>query len=147
MASIHKEVVVDAPPEAVWDAVRDIGAVHARLARGFVVDTRLEGDSRLVTFDGGFVARERIVDVDDGSRRLAYSVIEGRPTHHNASIQVFAEAGGRSRIVWIADLLPNEIAGVIGGMMEQGCASMKQTLEEASAAQSRGPNRSGAKAG
>jgi uncharacterized protein YndB with AHSA1/START domain len=136
MASIHKEVVVDAPPEAVWEAVRDIGAIHERLARGFVVDTRLEGDSRLVTFDGGFVARERIVDVDDGSRRLAYSVIEGRPTHHNASIQVFPEAEGLSRIVWIADVLPNEIAGVIGGMMEKGCAAMKQTLEQSSAARS-----------
>jgi hypothetical protein len=133
MASIHKEVVVDASPEAVWDAVRDIGAIHERLARGFVVDTRLEGDSRLVTFNGGLVARERIVDVDDASRRLAYSVIEGRPTHHNASIQVLPEAG-RSRIVWIADVLPNEIAGVIGGMMEKGCAAMKQTLEESSAA-------------
>ena len=133
MASIHKEVVVDASPEAVWDAVRDIGAIHERLARGFVLDTRLEGDSRLVTFNGGLVARERIVDVDDNSRRLAYSVIEGRPTHHNASIQVLPEAG-RSRIVWIADVLPNEIAGVIGGMMEKGCAAMKQTLEESSAA-------------
>ena len=133
MASILKEVVVHASPEAVWDAVRDIGAIHERLARGFVLDTRLEGDSRLVTFNGGLVARERIVDVDDNSRRLAYSVIEGQPTHHNASIQVLPEPGGRSRIVWIADVLPNEIAGVIGGMMEKGCAAMKETLEESSA--------------
>ena len=134
MASIHKEVVADAAPHEVWEAVRDIGAIHTRLARGFVLDTALEGDSRLVTFNGGLTARERIVDVDDQSRRLAYSVVEGRPTHHNASIQVFPEAGGRSRIVWIADVLPNEIAGVIGGMMEKGCAAMKQTLEETSAA-------------
>ena len=134
MASIHKEVVVDSPADSVWDAIRDVGAIHERLARGFVVDTRLESDSRVVTFDGGFVARERIVDVDDRSRRLAYSVIEGPPTHHNASIQVFPAAGGGSRIVWIADLLPNEIAGVIGGMMEKGCTAMKQTLEESSAA-------------
>jgi len=134
MASIHKQVTVDAPPEAVWDAIRDVGAIHTRLARQFVVDTRLEGDSRLVTFTGGMVARERIVDVDDSTRRLAYSVVDGRPTHHNASIQVFPEAGRRSRIVWIADLLPNDLAPVIGGMMEQGCAAMKKTLEEASAA-------------
>lgn len=138
MASIHKEVVVHASPEAMWDAVRDIGAIHERLARGFVVDTRLEGDSRLVTFDGGLVARERIVDVDDNSRRLAYSVIEGPPTHHNASIQVLPEPGGLSRIVWIADVLPNDIAGVIGSMMEKGCAAMKQTLEESIAARSAG---------
>jgi uncharacterized protein YndB with AHSA1/START domain len=134
MASIHKQIVIDAPPDAVWDAIRDVGAIHTRLARQFVVDTRLEGDSRLVTFSGGMVARERIVDVDDSRRRLAYSVVEGRPTHHNASIQVLAEAAGGSRIVWIADLLPNDLAAVIGGMMEQGCAAMKKTLEESSAA-------------
>jgi uncharacterized protein YndB with AHSA1/START domain len=131
MASIHKEVVVEAPPEAVWDAIREVGAIHTRLARQFVLDTRLEGDSRLVTFAGGLVARERIVDIDDSTRRLAYSVVDGRPTHHHASIQVFAEAGGRSRIVWIADLLPDDLAPVVGDMMEQGCAAMKKTLEDA----------------
>ena len=128
MASIHREIVVDAAPEAVWDAVRDVGAIHTRLAREFVLDTRLEGDTRLVTFAGGVVVRERIVDVDNGRRRLAYSVVEGQPTHHNASIQVFPEPGGRSRIVWITDLLPNEIAEFIGGMMDQGCTAMMATL-------------------
>jgi Polyketide cyclase / dehydrase and lipid transport len=130
MASIHKEIVVEASAEAVWSAVRDVGAIHTRLARQFVVDTRLDGDSRVVTFAGGIVVRERIVDVDDRARRLAYSVVEGRPTHHNASIQVFPDGSGRSRIVWIADLLPDDIAGLIGGMMEQGCAAMKNTLEQ-----------------
>jgi hypothetical protein len=131
MASIRKEVLVDAPAAFAWEAIRDVGAIHTRLAQGFVLDTRLEGDTRLVTFAGGMVARERIVDVDDSARRLAYSVVEGRPTHHNASIQVFAD-GDRSRVVWIADLLPHDLAGAIGGMMEQGCAAMKRTLEASS---------------
>jgi len=129
MASIHKEIVIDAPPEHVWDAIRDVGAIHARLAKGFVLDTRLEGDSRLVTFAGGAVVRERIVDVDDRARRLAYSVVEWRTTHHNASLQVLAEGKG-SRVVWIADLLPDDLADLVGGLMEQGCAAMKRTLEE-----------------
>jgi hypothetical protein len=133
MASIHKEVVVNAAPDAVWSAIRDVGAIHTRLARTFVVDTRLEGDTRLVTFAGGAVVRERIVDLDESRRRLAYSVVEGRPTHHNASIQVLPEAGGGSRIVWITDLLPNELADFIGGMMQQGCAAMKATLEGSAA--------------
>lgn len=71
MASIHKEVLIDAPPEHTWDAIRDVGAIHRRLARGFVVDTRLDGDSRLVTFAEGTVVRERIVDIDDSARRIA----------------------------------------------------------------------------
>jgi hypothetical protein len=133
MASIRKELLVDAPAGFIWEAIRDVGAIHTRLAQGFVLDTWLDGDTRLVTFAGGMVARERIVDVDDNARRLAYSIVEGRPTHHNASFQVFAD-GDRSRVVWIADLLPHDLAGPIGGMMEQGCAAMKRTLEASSTA-------------
>jgi Polyketide cyclase / dehydrase and lipid transport len=135
MASIHKEILIDAHPDRVWDAVRDVGAIPTRLARQFVLETRLDGDSRLVTFAGGAVVRERIVDVDDRARRLAYSVVEWRATHHNASIQVFAAGDNRSRIVWIADLLPDDLGEFVSGMMEQGCAAMKRTLEESSAQQ------------
>jgi len=137
MASIHKEMLVDADPEHVWDAIRDVGAIHTRLARQFVLETRIDGDSRLVTFAGGTVVRERIVDVDTRARRLAYSVVEGRATHHNASIQVFAAGDTGSRVVWIADLLPDDLADLVGGMMDQGCAAMKRTLEESSATASR----------
>jgi hypothetical protein len=62
MASIHKEIAVEARPEDVWDAVRDVGAVHERLAPGFVTDVKMDGDARIVTFGNGMVARELIVD-------------------------------------------------------------------------------------
>jgi hypothetical protein len=76
------------------------------------------------------VARELIVDIDDAARRLVWSVVGSpRMTHHNASMQVFADGERRSRVVWIADLLPNEIAGYIAGMIEQGLGTMKKTLE------------------
>jgi len=144
MASIHREIVIDAPPDAVWDAVRDVGAVHRRLAPGFVTDVRMEEGARVVTFGNGMVARELIVDCDDAKRRLAWSVQAsrsepkaseghqggGRMTHHNASLQVFAEGDG-SRAVWIADLLPHELGPAIGGMIAQGLEAMKKTLERA----------------
>jgi len=131
MASIRKEVMVNARPEKVWAAVRDVGAVHESLAPGFVVDTRMEEGARVVTFANGQVARELIVDVDDAAHRLVWAVV-GRPrlTHHNASLQVFAEGERRCRIVWIADLLPNEVAGYMQGMIEQGMGVMKQTPEK-----------------
>jgi len=128
MASIHKEMFVDAAPDDAWAAFRDLGAIHTRLAKGFVTDTKLEGDTRLVTFANGIIARERIIDINDARRRLAYSVVEGRPTHHHATFQVFPEGTG-CRIVWIADLLPNELKDVIDGMMEHGMLAMKSTLE------------------
>lgn len=131
MASIFREMVVEARPADAWDAIRDVGAVHRRLAPGFVVDTRMDGDARIVTFGNGLVARELIVDIGDESRRLVWAVVGGRLTHHNASLQVFAEGESRSRIVWIADLLPNALAPAIAGMIDQGMAAMKQTLERA----------------
>jgi carbon monoxide dehydrogenase subunit G len=132
MASIRREIVVEAAPEQVWAAVRDVGAPHKRLAPGFVVDARLEGDARVVTFANGLVARELIVDIDDAARRLVWSVVGSpRLTHHNASLQVVPDGERRSRVVWIADVLPNEAAPIIAGMIEQGMAVMKPTLEKA----------------
>ncbi|MFL6650473.1 MAG: SRPBCC family protein [Sulfurifustaceae bacterium] len=131
MASIRKDLLIDASADDVWAAVRDVGAVHRRLAPGFVTDTRIDGDARVVTFANGVVARELLVDVDDEQRRLAYSVVGGRAKHHHASMQVFPEGDGRSRLVWITDVLPHEIAVPIGNMVDQGCAVMKRTLDRA----------------
>jgi Polyketide cyclase / dehydrase and lipid transport len=129
MASIRKELVIEAAAEQVWGALRDVGAVHTRLARDMVLDTRLEGESRVVTFANGEVVRERIVDIDHRARRLAYAVVDWRTTHHNASFQVFPEGDARCRLVWITDLLPDTLASLIESLVEEGCAAIKRTLE------------------
>ncbi len=135
MASIRREVHITARPETAWAALRDVGALHTRLVPGFVTDTRLEEGARIVTFGNGMVARELIVDVDDEARRVAWSVVGGVMTHHNASAQVFPDGAGGCRFVWIADLLPNEMAPAITAMIEQGIAVIKQTLERTERAQ------------
>ena len=129
MASIRTEIALEARADDVWAAVRDIGALHERLVPGFVLDTRAEGDSRVVTFGNGMVLRELIVDLDDDARRLAWSARGGGLTHHHASVQVLADGKERSRLVWIADLLPHELASDIRAMIEQAAAVMKKTLE------------------
>ena len=129
MASIRREIVLEAGADAVWAAVRDIGSIHKRLCPGFVVDTVLEEGARLVTFGNGMVVREVIVDMDEQARRLVWSARSERLMHHNASMQIFAETGGRCRAVWIADLLPNEAAVPVAAMIDQGMAAMKKTLE------------------
>jgi carbon monoxide dehydrogenase subunit G len=134
MASIRKEIIVAASAAHVWDAVRDVGAIHQRLVPGFVTDCRMDGaDARIVTFGNGITVRELIVDLDDSQRRIAWSARGGRLSHHNASLQVFEEDGGSARLVWIADLLPGEMAPAIAGMIEQGLAAMKRTLERSAA--------------
>ena len=129
MASIVKELSIEAPAEAVWSAIRDVGEVHRRLAPSFVVETKLDGETRVVIFANGLVVRERIVGIDDGARRLAYAAVDGRAAHHNASFQVFPEGEARCRLVWITDVLPDDVAGLIRDMAEQGAAVIKRTLE------------------
>jgi hypothetical protein len=128
MASIRKEISIEASPDRIWSAARDVGALHTRLVPGFVVDTRLEEDVRVVTFESGLVARERIIDVNDDDRRIVWSMIDGPLTHHNGALQVFARGDG-SRVVWIADLLPDDLAKPVAARMEQGLTAMKHAME------------------
>jgi hypothetical protein len=133
MASIHKDIPINAPAHEVWDAVRDFGAVHTRLARGFVLDSKLDGEARIVTFSNGTVARELLVDCDDARRRLVYAVISERLKQHSASVQIVADGDVHCRMIWIVDLLPHEIAPYISSQMDLGAAAMQKALERESA--------------
>jgi hypothetical protein len=129
MASIRKEISTRAKADAVWAALRDVGALHTRLVPGFVIDTRLEPGARIVTFGNGMVVRELIVDVNDEVKRVVWSAQSELMIHHNGSAQVVKGEDGRTKVVWIADLLPNEAVGPVSQMMEQGMAVMKTTLD------------------
>ena len=129
MASIHNDIPLPASAQDVWDAVRDFGAVHQRLVPGFVLDSRLDGDARIVTFSNGMVARELLVDCDDARRRLVYAVVSERVKQHSASVQVTAEADGRSRLTWIVDVLPHEIAPYMNAQMDQAALAMQRAFK------------------
>jgi hypothetical protein len=133
MASLRKEIQLTQNADEVWAAIRDVGAVHERLARDFVVDTKVDHrpSARIVTFANGVVVREVIVDVDDERRRIAYSAVESPLglTHHNASFEVQAGPDGRTLLVWVTDLLPDEAAPAVEGMMDQGVIAMRRTLD------------------
>ena len=97
MATIRKEIRTHADPDTAWDAMRDIGALHARLVVGFVVDTRIDGDARIVTFANGMEVREVIVGIDEKTRRVAYTVVGGSFTHHNASAEIVPDGERQPR--------------------------------------------------
>jgi len=131
MASIRKETRIDAPPERVWDALRDVGALHTRLVPGFVVDTRMEENARVVTFGNGMVAREEIVSIDEARHRVAWAIVGGQFRHYHGAARVEADSNGGSRFVWTADLLPDDLAGQVDAMMSAGISVVKKTLEGA----------------
>jgi carbon monoxide dehydrogenase subunit G len=130
MATVRKEIPVKASAADAWDAIRDIGALHTRLVPGFVVATTLEPGARIVTFGNGMVIREPIVTLDDEAMRLVWSAEGGQTTHYNASAQVFRDPDGATRVVWMADFLPDSAAAVIDGAMTAGSAVLKQTLDK-----------------
>ena len=129
MASVTKDISINAHADAVWDAVRDFGAVHRRLNPGFVVDCKLDGNARIVTFHNGNVVREEFVDCDEARRRLAYAIIgRERVNHYNGSVQVLGDGDNRSRIIWIVDVLPKELAPYISEQMDIAAAAMQRNF-------------------
>jgi hypothetical protein len=142
MGSVRQEIVVESRPDQVWDAIRDVGAVHRRLLPGRVLDAVIEGDVRTLLMPDGHRVEELILDVDDDTRRLAYCVISGsRPVlrHHSASFQIIPLGDRQTRLVWVTDFLPDDAAGLIRARMERGAAEMKTALERTIPAEGDGP--------
>lgn len=131
MASIHSEKLVRVPADRAWAALRDVANPH-RLFAGVLTDARLDGDTRTVTFANGMVAQERIVDVDEGRRRVAYTVAGDMFEHHSASMQILPEGPDACRFVWDTDLLPNDRVKMVAPLVEQGSQALARTLEAAS---------------
>jgi hypothetical protein len=129
MASIHHEIDLDLDAETAWAALRQVELAH-RLFAGVLVDGRMDGDVRTVTFADGLVVRERIIDIDDERRRLAYSAFDGTPMeHHNASMQIVPRGNGTSSFVWIADFLPHSFGEAMLPLVRQGAQALKSSLE------------------
>jgi hypothetical protein len=131
MATIRREIALGISAEEAWDAARDFSNLHRRLVPGFATDARLDGSDRLVTFFTGNVLRERLVALDEELRRVVWSIVDGPYSHHNGSLEVLEEDGG-CRLVWTADLLPDEAAERTAAMMDRGCDVIRKTLDRRS---------------
>ncbi len=130
MATLRREIPVANGAAPVWQKLREFDEVHTKVAPGFLTDLRMEGGDRILTFFNGMVARERLVTLDDESRRLVYSVVEGRASHYNAAVQVYSDGDDDSRVVWTIDLLPDELAPAIAGMMDAAVKVMAKRLAQ-----------------
>lgn len=135
MASIRREEIVQVPADRAWAALRDVGRPHALFAN-VLVDGRIDGDIRTVTFANGMVVRERVVDIDEESRRVAYTVIDGVFEHHSASMQIVPDGDERCRFIWVSDFLPNEKMELVAPLVEAGATALVRNLEAAWAAES-----------
>ena len=130
MATITKTIETVAKVDAVWSAIRDVGALHTRLVPGFVVDTVLDGDAGIVTFGNGMVVREPIIAIDEEHRRLVWSADGAQFEHYNGAAQAIEQADGTTVVVWTSDFKPDELADVVDEMMTAGAAAMKAALDQ-----------------
>jgi hypothetical protein len=130
MASIREERTLDVDPGTAWAAVRLVGEAH-RLFAPVLVDGSLDGDTRTVRFANGMIVQERILAVDDAHRRVAYTALGADGiTYHHASMEIDELTPGRCRFVWTTDVLPDQVAGMIAPLMEQGANALKTNLEK-----------------
>ncbi len=129
MATIRNDIAIDAPADAVWNALADFQAVHRRVAPGFLTDCQPDGEGvRIVHFSNGTTARETLVSRDDGRRRLVYAIIGGRAAHYNASVRVVAGDAGRCRVEWVIDLMPDELADYVRNQTRLAAGDMRRTM-------------------
>lgn len=134
MSSIHHAVTVEVDADKAWAALRLVGDAH-KLFAPVLVDAHLEGEVRTARFANGMVVRERIIDVDDERRRVAYSVMDGPGmTYHHASMQVVDAGPGRCQFIWITDFLPEHVGPNLSPLIEQGTRALKHNLETRSVA-------------
>jgi len=127
MASITKQVRV-ADTDAAWALIRDFGGA-VRTFPGMLRDCTVDGNMRTVTFASGTVLQERLIGLDEKQRRIAYSVIGGRFTHHNASLTVARDADGSGIVTWITDMLPDESAAIVEPLMDAGIKALASALQ------------------
>lgn len=99
------------------------------MAPGFLTGLEMDKGDRIVTFFNGMTARERLVSADDAAKRLVYCIPAGRFSHYNASVEVQPDGDDASRVIWTIDLMPDDLAGAVGGMMDAAAKPMKKTLE------------------
>jgi hypothetical protein len=131
MASIQKSVEVEVGAAQAWAALRLVGNAH-KLFAPVLVDAQLDGDTRTAHFANGMIVHERMLDIDEPTRRVAYTVLDGPGiSYHHAAMQIVEAGPDRCRFVWITDFLPAEVGAAIAPLIEQGTEALKANLERA----------------
>jgi uncharacterized protein YndB with AHSA1/START domain len=127
MATIRVHTHVDAPPEKVWDSVRDPIGLVAWMPG--IDGGEMVGNARVLRM-GDISVTEEIVTVDDDLRRFQYSITE-MPVpieSHLTTIDVLPDADGSLLIIGV-EVKPDGLAAMIQPAMEGALAGIKSHVE------------------
>ena len=127
MASIVKQIDVNADASRAWARIADTGSVDTLVS--MITACRLDGDTRYCTLADGSELVEQVIAVDADHMRLAYR-ISGGPIpfeFHAGSMQV-REHGMGSRLTWTFDFKPDGLSEMIAPMLDAAAQSIQSAL-------------------
>lgn len=131
MASVYKDINLAVSSNTAWDVIRDIGNVHKRLVPGYAQKVAIDGSARILTMWNGNTVKEKILDINESSMRMAYTVVETAMAleFHHASFQIFPVGEKSCRLVWITDILPDNELAAVKARVDRGAEVMKETID------------------
>ena len=127
MESETAEIDVAAPADRVWALVSDFGGLDQWMPG--LESCTLDGDVRTIEMMG-LEIKEQLVNRDDESRSIAYSIIEGPVPvdSHKATITVTPKGDEASHITWRVDVEP-EGAAMFKDIYQGALGAVKAQLE------------------
>lgn len=133
MASIRREIRIDAPVGDVWPLVGDPGRIHHWFPG--IVDCTVEdtddGIVRTVTLGSGIMLEEHVVTNDPIAHRFQYRIAGGVFKEHLGTVDVIGLDDTTCMAVYSTDALPDVMALVIGGASGVALENIKSLAEEA----------------
>ena len=126
MASATAELTMSATPDTVWAILRDFHGLPSWMPG--IEKSEADGDDRVLTMMG-MTIRERLVKMDEDGRSVSYSIVDGAPVEsHEATITVHPADGG-SRVTWDVTATPDDMAGLMQGIYQQGLEALQAKAE------------------
>jgi hypothetical protein len=134
MAEVHEEGELGAGVDEVWKVVGDFGG----LLKSMGLPVEVEGpdgvgQTRKIAMGPGDPTVERLESLDDGAKRLQYSIVSGPlPVQNYLSTMQLSEAGtGRTKLEWSSTFEPGEglseddAKGIIAGIYKGGIGGLQ----------------------
>jgi carbon monoxide dehydrogenase subunit G len=128
MADGKAEVSIDRSPDEVWKLVREFGGLDEWMPG--VETCAVDGDVRTIGMMG-IQVKEQLRTIDDGARRISYSVIEspmGNLESHLATIAVEPEGSG-SHVTWSVEVVPDDLLALFVPIYEGSVVELKKKIE------------------
>jgi Polyketide cyclase / dehydrase and lipid transport. len=135
MPSVVERIDIPAPAEAVWETVRDFGAIDEYVPP--ITNAELSGEGvgaerTLILADGGQVV-ERLDAHDDAARTLRYSIVGGPlpVTDYEGTMSVEVLDDSSCEVTWgsdfdVTDAPENEVVSTFVELYATGLEGLKE---------------------